>query len=64
MDAAGVHFDDQTIAKSHSIHPTDAMGKKCWPFRKTKNDQEASGSRSGKKARVGRYVRVDLARQL
>ncbi|KAK1631985.1 hypothetical protein QYE76_006300 [Lolium multiflorum] len=40
------------------------MGKKCWPFRKTKNDQEASGSRSGKKARVGRYVRVDLARQL
>ncbi|KAK1632488.1 hypothetical protein QYE76_006803 [Lolium multiflorum] len=40
------------------------MGKKCWPFRKTKNDQEASSSRSVKKARVGRYVRVYLARQL
>ncbi|KAK1612274.1 hypothetical protein QYE76_035947 [Lolium multiflorum] len=52
------------VARSQTIHPTDAMGKKCWLFRKTKNDHEASGSWSGKKARVGRYVRVDLARQL
>jgi hypothetical protein len=40
------------------------MGKKCWPLRKTKNDHEASGSRSGKKPRIGQYVRVDFARHL
>ncbi|KAK1620173.1 hypothetical protein QYE76_025690 [Lolium multiflorum] len=37
------------------------MGKKCWPFCKTKNDHEASGSRSGKKPRVKRYVRIKFA---
>ncbi|KAK1626000.1 hypothetical protein QYE76_000315 [Lolium multiflorum] len=40
------------------------MGKKYWPFRKTKNDHKPSGSRSGKKPRVGRYVRIEFARRL
>jgi hypothetical protein len=40
------------------------MGKKYWPFCKTKNDHEASGSRSDKKPWVGRYVRIEFARRL
>jgi hypothetical protein len=40
---------------------SDAMGKGC-PYRKTKNDHEASGSRSGKKPLVERYAHIEFAR--
>jgi hypothetical protein len=64
MSAGGAQFLDYTIATVRRTHLTDAMGKKSWPFRKTKNDHEASRSRSGKKPRVGRYVRIEFARRL
>jgi hypothetical protein len=39
------------------------MGK-GWPHRKTKNDHEASGSRSGKKPRVEQYIHIEFMRRL
>jgi hypothetical protein len=43
---------------------TDAMGKKSWSFRKTKNEHMASGWRSGKKPLVGLYVRIEFVCRL
>jgi hypothetical protein len=39
------------------------MGKD-WSYHKTKNDHDASGSRSAKKPWVGRYIRIEFARRL
>jgi hypothetical protein len=59
----GAHLLDCTIARARRIDLTDVMGK-SWPFSKTKNDHEASGSRSGKKPRVGQYIHVEFAHRL